>query len=273
VNRKNDKIREKAWCAKIQYSIMIKNHSKSSRIFTILAMATQTSSTLRRPPLTFLLGGGAAVVVLYLLHRRRRALTACTTPRIVIVFSGKRKSGKDYLCERLEKFFGADKAASPGGAPQAAIGRLSGPLKKAYADEHNLNFKELLSDGPYKEKYRKDMIAWGVARRTADPGYFPRLVLAQTRPMPPILIISDARRATDLAFFKDDPRWKCLSVRVMATEETRAGRGWKFTPGVDDVDSETGLDGRADWDIVINNNQGDGSRHIERIVDACVGFW
>lgn len=36
----------------------------------------------------------------------------------------------------------------------------------------NLDFKELLSDGPYKEKYRKDMITWSDEVRARKYGYF-----------------------------------------------------------------------------------------------------
>lgn len=36
----------------------------------------------------------------------------------------------------------------------------------------NLDLKELLSDGPYKEKYRKDMITWSDEVRAREYGYF-----------------------------------------------------------------------------------------------------
>ena len=115
--------------------------------------------------------------------------------------------------------------------------------------ENGLNFQELLSDGPYKEKYRASMITWGEEKRKADPGYFARLVLAATTT--PILIISDARRVSDLEFFVQQS-WECLTVRVEVSLEERVERGWKYTPKVDDAESECGLDGRA-WDIVVLN--------------------
>jgi len=43
-------------------------------------------------------------------------------------------------------------------------------------------------------------------------------------------------------------------VRVQADESVRAQRGWLFTPGVDDAESECGLDSVDSWDYVINNN-------------------
>ena len=86
----------------------------------------------------------------------------------VVVVSGKRKVGKDFVCERLLALLGA---------ATAEIGRLSAPLKQAYALEHGLDYEELLTDGPYKEKYRKDMIAWGERRREKEPGFFAQLVM------------------------------------------------------------------------------------------------
>ena len=38
--------------------------------------------------------------------------------------------------------------------------RISGPLKKCYAENHGLDFETLLSAGAYKEKHRLDMIKW-----------------------------------------------------------------------------------------------------------------
>lgn len=75
-------------------------------------------------------------------------------PRKVLLFFGKRKSGKDFLTEKfMELLSSAD-------LPRAIIIRLSGPLKECYAKDHGLDFQKLLSSGEYKEKYRKDMITW-----------------------------------------------------------------------------------------------------------------
>ncbi|KAJ8941064.1 hypothetical protein NQ318_006838 [Aromia moschata] len=72
-------------------------------------------------------------------------------PKIIFLFSGKRKSGKDYICEKIKTLLGEEKCS---------ILRISGPLKGLYAENHNLNLTELMSDGPYKENYRRDMINW-----------------------------------------------------------------------------------------------------------------
>ena len=49
-------------------------------------------------------------------------------------------------------------------------------MRLSVEQEHNLDYEELLSAGPYKEKHRLDMIRWGEERRNTDPGYFCRRV-------------------------------------------------------------------------------------------------
>ena len=71
----------------------------------------------------------------------------------------------------------------------------------------------------------------------------------------PILLISDARRPGDVAFFKDNVP-KVVTVRVEASQDTRRARGWAFASGVDDAESECGLDAYEPWDIIINNDDG-----------------
>ena len=63
-------------------------------------------------------------------------------PRVVLLFSGKRKSGKDYITDRLQERLGSE----------SVILRLSGPLKECYARDHGLDFEKMLSASDYKEK-------------------------------------------------------------------------------------------------------------------------
>lgn len=58
------------------------------------------------------------------------------------------------------------------GDDKCTILRISGPLKQLYADNHNLQWEELMSDGPYKEQHRLDMINWSDSVRAENPGYF-----------------------------------------------------------------------------------------------------
>lgn len=74
------------------------------------------------------------------------------SPNLVLILSGKRKSGKDYVFTKLvEKFSNSDRLL----LRQIVI---SSQLKKTYAREHNLDYEKLLDSSDYKEAYRLDMI-------------------------------------------------------------------------------------------------------------------
>ena len=94
------------------------------------------------------------------------------TPRRVLLFSGKRKTGKDHLTEYLLKVLreselkqspdekNVDCLSTTSQVDNVVILRLSGPLKRCYAENNGLDFKTLLSADTYKEKHRLDMIKW-----------------------------------------------------------------------------------------------------------------
>ena len=164
------------------------------------------------------------------------------------MFNGKRKSGKDFLTDWLcNKFNETDKKTS-------VIIRLSGPLKKCYADNHGLDYSRLLDASDYKEKYRKDMISWSEKIRNEDPSYFCLKAIEMYRGEDfPIWIISDCRRKSDFQFFDNTYTDKCKKVRVHASDEVRISRGFVFQQGVDDAESECGLDNEK-CDFCIENN-------------------
>ena len=76
-------------------------------------------------------------------------------PKVILLFCGKRKSGKDYLTEQLQDKY----------ADSSVIIRLSGPLKECYAQNHGLDYQKLLSASDYKEQHRLSMITWSEALR------------------------------------------------------------------------------------------------------------
>lgn len=163
-------------------------------------------------------------------------------PQLILVFSGKRKSGKDYVTDLILNRLGAD---------VCCVLRLSGPLKQQYAQEHGLDLDQLLGPGLYKEQYRADMIRWGEARRLKDPGFFCRLATRGARQ--PVWVVSDARRLSDLQWFWTEFPRQTRCVRVQSSENTRKQRGWSFTAGVDDAESECGLDSSVKFDWIITN--------------------
>ncbi|KAM7055451.1 phosphomevalonate kinase [Molossus nigricans] len=180
-------------------------------------------------------------------------------PRLVLLFSGKRKSGKDFVTEALQSRLGAD---------VCAVLRLSSPLKEQYAQEHGLNFQRLLDASTYKEAYRRDMILWGEEKRQADPGFFCRKVVEGVSQ--PVWLVSDTRRMSDIQWFREVYGAVTQTVRVVASEQSRQQRGWVFTSGVDDGESECGLDNFGDFDWVIENH-GD-EQHLEEQLENLVEF-
>ncbi|XP_065585925.1 phosphomevalonate kinase [Cyrtonyx montezumae] len=168
-------------------------------------------------------------------------------PRAVLLLSGKRKSGKDFVAAEIQSRLGPD---------VCTVLRLSGPLKEQYAQEHGLDFQRLLDASAYKEQYRQDMIRWGEEKRRADPGFFCRTAVQGAAQ--PVWVVSDTRRLSDVEWFWGAYGDAVLTVRVTATEETRRRRSWVFVAGVDDAESECGLDQGVPFDWVIAND-GDGA--------------
>jgi phosphomevalonate kinase len=104
------------------------------------------------------------------------------------------------------------------------------------------------------------MIAWGESMRDRDEGYFCRLATRDSRKE--VWLVSDCRRPSDIDYFVR--LYNCYVVRVKACDETRVGRGWSFTSGVDDAPSECALDShQCDYEIINDDDDGnDGSSLI-----------
>ena len=171
------------------------------------------------------------------------------------MFCGKRKSGKDFLTESLLKETNRSDT-------KAVIIRLSGPLKKCYAENHGLDYSRLLDSSDYKEKYRKDMITWSEKIRNEDPSFFCLKAIDLFKGFDfPIWIISDCRRKTDFEFFGREYPNVTKRIRVWASEEVRLSRGFFFQPGVDDAESECGLDDE-NCDFILENNGIESPEHI-----------
>ncbi|KAL4224667.1 hypothetical protein ACF0H5_015364 [Mactra antiquata] len=185
-------------------------------------------------------------------------------PCSILVFSGKRKSGKDFVADVLVKRFGVE---------ICQILRLSGPLKKQYAEEHGLDYKELLNASTYKENYRAKMIKWGEEKRNSEPYFFCDKTVADADINLPLWIISDARRITDVQYFKEKYQDVVKFVRITATDSVREQRGFVFTPGVDDAESECGLDIGVTWDFIINNDNNNAifESDLSQIIDYVNG--
>ncbi|XP_011872029.1 PREDICTED: phosphomevalonate kinase [Vollenhovia emeryi] len=170
-------------------------------------------------------------------------------PERIFLFSGKRKSGKDYITDILYDRIGPQRSA---------IVRLSGPIKTHWAKSLGLDIDQLLGHGEYKEKYRQEMVKWGEDVRRKDYGYFCRAAVDMyDAPDKPVWIVSDVRRKTDIKWFTENFGDACRTVHIVCSEQVRRKRGWVYTPGIDDSETECDLDDVDNWDVVLENN-GDG---------------
>ena len=120
----------------------------------------------------------------------------------------------------------------------------------------------------YKETYRQDMIRWGESVRNKDPDHFCQLSTVGADK--PVWLVCDARRPTDMSYFKKMYDRRTLCVRVEASDSVRVERGWVFTRGVDDAPSECALDEyKVDMVIVNNGESGDPlTEQLERLQSA-----
>lgn len=71
-----------------------------------------------------------------------------TNVKKIVLLSGKRKSGKDYIGEKLAENL------------QAVLLHLSQPLKLEFARLNQIDGKQLLNSSAYKENYRHAMIKY-----------------------------------------------------------------------------------------------------------------
>ncbi|EDW75976.1 uncharacterized protein Dwil_GK15226 [Drosophila willistoni] len=180
----------------------------------------------------------------------------------IILISGKRKCGKDYIAERLQKRL----------TNCSRIVRISEPIKSEWARKLQLDLSALLSDGPYKEKYRRDMIVWSDEVRSRDYGYFCRAAMAEAMETTdhPIsyIIVSDIRRKNDIKWFLEQYGPQMVqTLRLTSRIEVRKARGWKFTQGIDDVTSECDLDDYQSFDHVVANDLQEDQQLIEHLLD------
>ncbi|KAM3965608.1 LOW QUALITY PROTEIN: phosphomevalonate kinase [Aphomia sociella] len=165
-------------------------------------------------------------------------------PRIILLFSGKRKSGKDFLTDNLQNLL----------KDRCEIIKISKPIKIHWARE-KMDLNELLSDNEYKEQHRLDMIKWSEQMRDKDYGCFCKQACSNAQDRP-VWIVSDIRRKTDIRWFKENYANLIKTIRIYADEETRKVRGFLFQSGVDDMASECDLDDYTKWDLEINNGEG-----------------
>ncbi|XP_019367677.1 PREDICTED: phosphomevalonate kinase [Gavialis gangeticus] len=172
--------------------------------------------------------------------RRARSGAGCSAmagaPRLVLLLSGKRKSGKDFVAEQLRSRY------RPGGRGHGGVEPVPARPGGIYS--------------PHRSGTGLD-----VAMGTALP--------CPALPHPCPQVVSDTRRLSDVAWFRAAYGPAVRTVRVQASEAARTSRGWAFVAGVDDAESECGLDQGLAFDWTLHND-GDAAA-LERQLGAVLG--
>lgn len=172
-----------------------------------------------------------------------------------IVLSGKARSGKDLLCKMLLNRLGGDwHREALADALKIEYGYRAGVCSNYISAASLLAYVNEL-----KNKMgcvREELIELGQRRRAENPMYW-----IERLPNKDHAIVTDCRFKNELKFFKDNDY---LTVRLECTAETLIARG---QPPINDS-SETELDFRDDWDVVVSNNAG--VEVLEKAVDEIV---
>ena len=104
------------------------------------------------------------------------------------------------------------------------------------------------------------MIKFGEHKRAMEPSCFCTMAIDQIeekfrKDESKIWIVSDARNKYDIDYFiANYGKERVKLVRVVASDSVRDTRGFVFTRGVDDNNSECELDDFETWDLVFWNN-------------------
>ena len=75
------------------------------------------------------------------------------------------------------------------------------------------------------------MIRWGEEKRNKDTGFFCNLITKEEGSDKKVWIISDARRHSDIDFFKKKYEKETITIRIHSDLNVRVDRGFIFKKG------------------------------------------
>ena len=187
---------------------------------------------------------------------------------IIVLVSGKRCSGKDFICDIAVNNFQAN------GISSKKISHSSF-VKQLYCEKTGVNLQRLLSDRSFKEKHRNKMIEMAQKLQQKDPHVLSHYIRKDIKNynynynndnhgLLQLVLISDFRRKFEQTFFE---KYYCnvLTLRINASESTRKNRGWNYDEVKDTRYTECELDDKMDWNFVFDNND-NGKEHVCKFV-------
>ena len=79
--------------------------------------------------------------------------------------------------------------------------------------------------------------------------------------------MSDCRRSSDVKYFQETYASRVKTVRITASDEARRERGWVWTEGIDDKETECGLDDLVHDTVVDNSVPGVVDNILDQLVE------
>ncbi|KRW98369.1 hypothetical protein PPERSA_03541 [Pseudocohnilembus persalinus] len=182
---------------------------------------------------------------------------------IIIALSGKRYSGKDYICQQIKQNLMQDNELQQ--YIQVERKSISDICKLKYAQKFKISYKDLISNREFKEKHRKNLIQFFQENNSSNKNLFLSNLLSEIQEDVydcskniQVHILTDIRRIDEFQFIEnyklDDCKNKIIKVRIETNNECRYSRGWQFDEKIDTGYTETELDLYNKFDFIIQNN-------------------
>jgi len=188
------------------------------------------------------------------------------SPMRVILLSGKRASGKDFVADKIQRAL----EKLHWRVHRTSLGILN---KQAYAKEHNIDVNRLEKDRKFKEEHRQAMIMHHTKLDDLDPEWAVKSVLhAAVDEKADILLVSDIRRLKDLEWFQKNSPTAPILLRIDADDVARLERGWDPNPAKDQLLTEVELDDYQAWTSLFDNSciTEDSGKKVEEWIQSSV---
>ncbi|XP_066910277.1 uncharacterized protein [Clytia hemisphaerica] len=183
---------------------------------------------------------------------RRAVQENVKQPKALVLISGKRASGKDYIANKINV---ALQQANLN-VHRAALGNIN---KELYAESVGIDVNRLLTDRAFKERHRIAMIQHHANKNEEDPEWCVKEVMSKAETSD-ILLLSDLRTLENLAWFQKQGIPTAL-IRINASDEARRKRGWEACDVKDNLKTEVDLDEFTGWTAFWDNSDGTDAGH------------
>jgi len=185
---------------------------------------------------------------------------SCGDPRsqsrgIVVIFCGKRFVGKDWLAGVAEQCL--REIIDDHTKDNVTTAQISDVTKRAYAAANpSVDADRLIHDHKYKDGHRKDLKVFYKKQRAQTTAYDAKCYLDAIQKSAPASILLLTGMRDGLEYARSLAGRAVVLIKVNATDETRASRGWSFDAWVDESAGECYAAAQAPsfWDLKYDNN-------------------